>query len=33
MPKTFNNQLGFERGFWRRQQGRVGALPKTADIG
>ncbi|MFT6103615.1 MAG: hypothetical protein ACJA1E_000027 [Paracoccaceae bacterium] len=29
LPKTFNNWLGFERGFWQRQSGRGAHIPET----
>ena len=31
LSKTFNNHLGFERGFWQRQLGCFEIVPKTAD--
>jgi hypothetical protein len=31
--KTFNNQLGFERGFWQRQFGRFAPMPKRSVCG
>jgi len=33
LSKTFNNHLGFERGFWQRQLGCFGVVPKTAVFG
>jgi hypothetical protein len=32
-PKTFNNWLGFERGFWRRQSVQGAYVPKTRVFG
>ena len=33
LSKTFNNHLGFERGFWQRQLGCFEIVPKTAVFG
>ena len=33
LPKTFNNWLDFERGFWRRQSGCFEPAPKTRNFG
>jgi hypothetical protein len=33
LPKTFNNWLGFERGFWQGQPGQGAHVPKTSVFG
>jgi hypothetical protein len=33
MPKTFQNYIGFERGFWQLKIGRFSTVPKTRVFG